>query len=156
MTKDTKQWRKCWLSDIGYIWDITKGCLKRRYTEGKTRVGHEEIWLTNILCRRCIVGKILKCHIFCLIESVENLGWLSIMTKYFLGRHNRCPLTRDRDPMTDWSMGIIKVQLDKPMRFIGVTHRSMNEELHTGAVKAYPRKSDSSHKLGTWIILYRL
>lgn len=35
--------------------------------------------------------------------------------------------------MTDWSMETTKVQLDEPMRFIGVTHRNMNEELHTGA-----------------------
>lgn len=55
------------------------------------------------------------------------------MIKYFLGRHNTCPLTQYRDPMTDWSMEITKVQLDEPMRFIGVTHRNMNEELHTGA-----------------------
>ena len=53
------------------------------------------------------------------------------------------------------SMGTTKVQLSKPMSFIGVTYRSMGEWLLTGAeitqsciLKAYPSMGDSSQSWG--------
>lgn len=47
---------------------------EKKYPDVKKRVGHEEVWLKNILCRSRILGKTLKWYILCLIESDEHLG----------------------------------------------------------------------------------
>lgn len=45
-----------------------------------------------------------------------------------------------------------KVQLDEPMRFIGIHYKNMNERLHTGVEMAqHSSMGDSSQKLETWV-----
>ena len=53
--------------------------------------------------------------------------------KLALGRHNTHLFTLDRNPTTDQSTDTTKVQLGKPMSFIGVTYRTMGEGLLTRA-----------------------
>lgn len=41
----------------------------------------------------------------------------------------KCLTTPDREPTTYQSRDTIKIQLDEPVSFIGVTHRNMDEGL---------------------------
>ena len=44
-----------------------------------------------------------------------------------------CLFAPERKPRTDLSIDTTKVQLGKPMSFLGVTYRNRGEELLTGA-----------------------
>lgn len=70
-----------------------------------------------------------------------------------LGRHEHVRLTGDREPMADRSKNTTKIQLQGPMSFLGVTHKSRNGQ--KAAVSRSPRAWMTAHAAWTCRAHYR-